>query len=170
MAEGAPLLREYTVMSCIKGSNPFVSAKQNKATFWVAFLFRFSWRVGTAVTEVCSNFASLIVYPQATFMNPAQLLHPFNNSSFAAYQADALGAGYHEVLERIWPADTVLETHSHAFDAEALVTQGEMWLTCGADTQYLTPGGRFKLARDVPHSERYGPEGATYWVARRKAV
>ena len=38
MAEGAPLLREYTVMSCIKGSNPFVSAKQNKATFWVAFL------------------------------------------------------------------------------------------------------------------------------------
>ena len=28
MAEGAPLLREYTVMSCIKGSNPFVSAKE----------------------------------------------------------------------------------------------------------------------------------------------
>ena len=26
MAEGAPLLREYAVMSCIKGSNPFVSA------------------------------------------------------------------------------------------------------------------------------------------------
>jgi hypothetical protein len=25
-AEGAPLLREYAVMSCIKGSNPFVSA------------------------------------------------------------------------------------------------------------------------------------------------
>jgi hypothetical protein len=38
VAEGAPLLREYTVMSCIKGSNPFVSANQNKATFWVAFL------------------------------------------------------------------------------------------------------------------------------------
>ena len=29
-AEGAPLLREYAVMSCIKGSNPFVSAKPNK--------------------------------------------------------------------------------------------------------------------------------------------
>ena len=28
MAEGAPLLREYTVMSCIKGSNPFVSASE----------------------------------------------------------------------------------------------------------------------------------------------
>ena len=41
MAEGAPLLREYTVMSCIKGSNPFVSAKQNKATFGVVFLCPF---------------------------------------------------------------------------------------------------------------------------------
>jgi hypothetical protein len=27
-AEGAPLLREYAVMSCIKGSNPFVSANE----------------------------------------------------------------------------------------------------------------------------------------------
>ena len=27
MAEGAPLLREYGVLSLIKGSNPFVSAK-----------------------------------------------------------------------------------------------------------------------------------------------
>lgn len=23
------------------------------------------------------------------------------------------------------------------------------------------------LARGTPHTERYGPEGATYWVARR---
>ncbi len=33
MAEGAPLLREYTVMSCIKGSNPFVSAKKQNAPY-----------------------------------------------------------------------------------------------------------------------------------------
>ena len=93
----------------------------------------------------------------------------FNRSSFAAFQADAFGAGYHEVLERIWPADTALDTHSHAFDAEAVLTQGEMWLTWGDHTQYLTPGGTFKLACGEPHSERYGPEGATYWVARRNA-
>jgi len=93
-----------------------------------------------------------------------------NLTSFDAFKADALAAGFHEALERHWPPDTVLNTHSHAFDAEAVVTQGEMWLTCGEDTQYLTPGGRFNLARDVPHSERYGPEGATYWVARRNAA
>ena len=103
-------------------------------------------------------------------MNLALPHSSFNGSSLAAFQADALGAGYHEVLERHWPADTVLGTHSHAFDAEAVVTQGEMWLTCGDETQYLTPGTSFKLAHDVPHSERYGPEGATYWVARRNAA
>lgn len=90
-----------------------------------------------------------------------------SNSSFDAFKADALAAGFDEALERHWPADTVLDTHRHAFDAEAVVTQGEMWLTCGDDTQYLTPGGSFQLTRDVPHSERYGPQGATYWVARR---
>lgn len=26
---------------------------------------------------------------------------------------------------------------------------------------------RFELATDVAHAERYGAEGATYWVARR---
>jgi hypothetical protein len=31
VAEGAPLLREYGVLSLIKGSNPFVSASKDKA-------------------------------------------------------------------------------------------------------------------------------------------
>ena len=93
-----------------------------------------------------------------------------NATNFDAFRADALAAGFDEALERHWPANTALDTHSHAFTAEAVVTQGEMWLTCGDDTQYLTPGATFKLAHDVPHSERYGPEGATYWVARRNAA
>jgi hypothetical protein len=93
-----------------------------------------------------------------------------NSTSLDAYRADALAAGFDEVLERQWPPGTVLGTHTHAFDAAAVVTQGEMWLTCGDTTQHLTPGGTFSLTRDVPHSERYGAEGATYWVARRNAA
>jgi len=50
---------------------------------------------------------------------------------------------------------------------EALVVQGEMWLTVGNDVRHLTPGDTFTLGREVPHSERYGLEGATYWAARR---
>jgi len=42
-----------------------------------------------------------------------------------------------------------------------------MWLVCQDGTQHLLAGDTFTLAGGTPHSERYGPEGATYWVARR---
>ncbi len=88
-------------------------------------------------------------------------------STFEAFTADARAAGFDETLERRWAPDTVIDTHSHAFDAEAVLTQGEMWLTCDGHTRHLGPGDSFTLAREVPHDERYGPEGTTYWVARR---
>jgi quercetin dioxygenase-like cupin family protein len=44
-----------------------------------------------------------------------------------------------------------------------------MWLTVGAETRHLRPGDVFELERDAPHAERYGVDGATYWVARRHA-
>lgn len=87
--------------------------------------------------------------------------------TFAEFEARARAAGFDEVLERHWPPGTVLDTHTHAFAVEALVTQGRMWLTCDGATRELQSGDRFTLARDVPHAERYGDEGATYWVARR---
>ena len=90
-----------------------------------------------------------------------------NTLTFEAFQTDAMAAGFDEVLERHWAPDTIIDTHVHPFSAEAVVTQGEMWLTCDGSTRHLTPGATFTLAADVPHAERYGPEGATYWVARR---
>ena len=53
------------------------------------------------------------------------------------------------------------------FDVQAVVTRGEMWLACGDETRHLKAGDTFTLARDIPHSEKYGPQGATFWVARR---
>ena len=90
-----------------------------------------------------------------------------NTSSLAAFRADALAAGFDEALEREWPPGAVLDTHTHPFDAEAVVKRGEMWLTVGGQTQHLVAGGRFSVPREMPHAERYGPEGATFWVARR---
>jgi mannose-6-phosphate isomerase-like protein (cupin superfamily) len=87
--------------------------------------------------------------------------------TFQQYQSEWLGKGFDEVLERVWAPHTVLDTHTHPFGAQALVTQGEMWLTCGAETRHLRPGDTFALDAEVPHAERYGNEGATYWVARR---
>jgi len=87
--------------------------------------------------------------------------------SFADFEAEARTAGFNDVLERHWAPNTVVASHTHPFDVDALVIQGEMWLSCEGHTRHLLPGDRFKLQRDVPHDERYGPQGATYWVARR---
>ncbi len=63
----------------------------------------------------------------------------------------------------------MLPSHGHPFALNALVVQGEMWLSVGADTQHLQAGQTFELDRAVEHSERYGAEGAVVWVARRHA-
>lgn len=88
-------------------------------------------------------------------------------TSFEQFQADALADGFDEALERRWEPLAVLATHTHPFAAKATVVQGEMWLTVGDVTRHLRPGDGFELAQGEPHAERYGAEGATYWVARR---
>jgi quercetin dioxygenase-like cupin family protein len=87
--------------------------------------------------------------------------------SFEAFTAQANGEGFDEVVERKWAPGTVVEQHTHPFSLRALVVQGEMWLIVGDDVRHLHPGDEFALDREVPHKERYGAEGATYWVARR---
>ena len=90
-----------------------------------------------------------------------------NLPSFDEFKQTSLAAGFDEVLARDWAPDTVLATHTHPFAVQAVVTQGEMWLTVDGQTRHLLRGSTFELARDVPHDERYGAEGATYWVARK---
>lgn len=86
--------------------------------------------------------------------------------TFDAFSAEQRAAGADEVLERQWKPNTVIDTHTHPFTARALIVQGEMWLTVGDRTQHLRPGDRFEVAAGTAHAERYGAQGATYWVAR----
>ena len=60
-----------------------------------------------------------------------------------------------------------MATHTHPWDATAVVVQGEMWLTVGAATTHIVPGGGFEIDRGAPHAERYGSDGALLWAARR---
>ena len=92
-----------------------------------------------------------------------------NTPDFSTFQADALARGFDEVAERAWSANAEAPTHTHPFSVEALVVQGEMWLTAHGSTRHLVAGDSFQLDLAVEHAERYGPEGATYWAARRKA-
>ena len=89
--------------------------------------------------------------------------------TFESFKTKQLEAGFDEVIERTWQPNTVLDTHTHPFAVDALVVHGEMWLTINGQTQHLLPQDRFTLARDVPHEERYGEKGATYWVARKSS-
>lgn len=89
---------------------------------------------------------------------------------FEDFRDHMLSDGYDEVLERPWQPGAVVERHTHPFEARALVVAGEMWLTPeGQPTQHLLPGDHFHLLAHQPHTERYGPLGATYWVARKAA-
>ncbi|MEY8875150.1 MAG: cupin domain-containing protein [Leptothrix sp. (in: b-proteobacteria)] len=95
---------------------------------------------------------------------------PMPKMTLAEFESQARADGFEAVLARTWPPLAVLDPHTHPFDARAVVTQGEMWLTVGHTTDHLLPGDGFALARGIEHAERYGPEGATYWVARRGEV
>jgi len=90
--------------------------------------------------------------------------------TFEAFEANARAEGFDEVVERRWAARTVLEPHTHPFALKARVVQGEMWLIVGDDVRHLLPGDTFTLDYEVSHAERYGEDGATYWVARRTRV
>ena len=90
-----------------------------------------------------------------------------SNLTYAEFEADARSQGFDEVLVREWPPLATLDNHTHPFALKALVTRGEFWLSVGEATRHLQAGDRFDLDREVVHGERYGAEGATFWVARR---
>lgn len=87
--------------------------------------------------------------------------------SFEGYRTRFLAAGADEVIERRWSPGQIVETHTHPFDADAVLAEGEMWLTCSGETRHLHVGDTFHIPALTPHDERYGPGGAVYWVARR---
>jgi len=87
--------------------------------------------------------------------------------TFSEFEQAARREGYDEIVPRDWPAGAVLETHDHPFAVKAIVVAGEMWLTHGGKTQHLKAGDRFELDEGVPHAERYGTAGVTYWAAGR---
>ncbi|MFP8832840.1 cupin domain-containing protein [Hydrogenophaga sp. XSHU_21] len=93
-----------------------------------------------------------------------------NTQPFDTFRAQALAEGFDEVLERHWDPGTELETHTHPFSVKAVVTAGDLWLTVDGATRHLRAGDTFALDREVPHAERYGEQGATYWVARRNGA
>jgi quercetin dioxygenase-like cupin family protein len=64
-------------------------------------------------------------------------------------------------------AGDFVDGHTHAFEAKALILEGEITLRIGDnETRYQT-GDVFHLEANEAHSERCGPEGVCYLVGRK---
>lgn len=87
--------------------------------------------------------------------------------SFDEFRTRKLAEGFDEVLIRPWEPNFANEPHTHPFFTEALVAQGEYWLTMDGKTTHYKTGDTFRVDRGALHSEKYGPEGATFWAARK---
>ena len=85
---------------------------------------------------------------------------------FEDFRDEKLEQGYKEVLERSWKPNSENEMHQHEFTADAIVIEGEFWLTVEGKTQHLQSGDSFQVPALVMHKEKYGPEGCVFWVAR----
>lgn len=79
--------------------------------------------------------------------------------------AKASGFSQPERLSR--EANLYNAEHTHEFDVEAFIVEGELSVTTADGVTVCKSGDRFSLARDIPHEERYGPDGAEILVAKR---
>jgi quercetin dioxygenase-like cupin family protein len=79
--------------------------------------------------------------------------------------------GFPAPVQVVREADGFVDTHSHPFEAKALITQGEIRIRRGADAAgadfVCRVGDVFHLSANEPHAEWYGPEGVSYLVGRK---
>jgi quercetin dioxygenase-like cupin family protein len=69
------------------------------------------------------------------------------------------------IVER--EADGYLDTHTHPFEAKALILEGSVVLQVDDETLSFKVGDVFHLSHAKPHTERYGPTGVKYLVGRK---
>lgn len=87
-----------------------------------------------------------------------------------AFRAKAARRGMGPVAETAWAPETVNPPHAHDFAAMLLMLDGEIEVTVGGRTHRCAAGDTFSLAAGVTHSERAGPRGARFLVARSGAA
>jgi quercetin dioxygenase-like cupin family protein len=89
--------------------------------------------------------------------------------SFEQFKLAKTAEGFDEVLTREWEANHETPVHEHPFEAFGYIVEGEFWLTLDGETTHLQQGDTFKVARHMPHQEKYGPHGTSLWIARMNA-
>lgn len=75
--------------------------------------------------------------------------------------------GFEQISNVTREPDVFVDTHTHPFEARALILSGELTLVCQGQEKRYQPGDIFHLAPGEPHTERYGPAGVSYLVGRK---
>jgi hypothetical protein len=90
--------------------------------------------------------------------------------TFESFQVEMLSQGFDHVVIKEWAPHFANELHDHDWHTTALVAQGDFWLTRHGKTIHHTKGDLFTVSKGEIHSEKYGPEGATFWAARKNTA
>lgn len=81
-----------------------------------------------------------------------------------------LNEGYADPVQVEREPNGFWDTHTHPFEAKALILQGEIRIRAGNGAEHTyTAGEIFHLAHEEPHAEWYGPQGVVYVVGRKPA-
>lgn len=92
----------------------------------------------------------------------------FAQISFEQFSKVMRAAGYDQVIERVWEPHRTLAEHTHPYDVNVLIVQGEVVLTIkGEEPKKLVAGESLQVPANMPHTEQYGSAGATFWAARK---
>jgi quercetin dioxygenase-like cupin family protein len=84
------------------------------------------------------------------------------------FEAALKAENYPEIVNISKEVGYQMGEHIHAFDAYALILQGDITLTVnGVATTYKT-GETFRLAANTPHLESAITQGVNYLVGRRR--
>ena len=86
--------------------------------------------------------------------------------TFEQFKLAKTAEGFDEVLTREWEANHETPVHEHPFEAFGYIVKGEFWLTMDGKIKHLQQGDTFKVARHMPHQEKYGPQATSLWIAR----
>ena len=74
--------------------------------------------------------------------------------------------GHENVVEVSFPKNHVNHTHTHPFDAEIIVIEGDMKVIIGETEKHLNVGDGLSLTANVQHSECIGERGVTFMAGR----
>ena len=59
-----------------------------------------------------------------------------------------------------------VDLHVHEWDVDLIILKGSLQVNVDFNTKVLTPGDRYKLKKNIQHSEYSGVDGVTFLTAR----